>query len=208
MRPAAWLLALGLAGATLFARAAPRLVDSLVAVVGDEPVLRSDVDREVVLQRAEGTGAKLSEPIAEEERTRVLEGLVDRFVVLLEARRLSLFVPSPADVAGERVGLEAGAPGFMEAWHARGWSDGSLEECLARRLQASRYVDSRARFAPGGGSALPRRSGGTEASSDSPAASIVAELRRRARVVIVGFATGVRGAGRTSGRVSASEGER
>jgi hypothetical protein len=208
MCPAAWLLALGLVGSPLLARAAPRLVDSLVAVVGDEPVLRSDVDREVVLLRARGPVERLADPITDEERMRVLELLVDRFVVHLEARRLSLFAPSPAEVAAERASLETSAPVFLDAWHDRGWSDGSLEACLARRLQAARYVDSRARFAPGGGTTLPRRSGGPEAPSDSPAASVVAELRRRARVVVVGFATGVRGIGRTSGRVSASEGER
>ena len=144
-------------------------------------------------------------PLDDAERTRVLETVIDRWVVLQEARRLSLFDASSDEVAAERAGLTSATAGFLAQWHARGWSDASLDECLARRLQAARYVDSRARFGPGRASTLPRKSGEAMTQEVAASGSVVAELRRRARVVVVGFAVGTRGLGRTSGRVSASD---
>jgi hypothetical protein len=186
-----------------FAVAEPRLVDSLVAVVGDVPLLRSDLERELVLGRVLDTAARRSMASDDEERSRGLDLLVDRVIVVQEARRLGLFVPTADEVAAERARWREEAPGLLETWRAHGWSERSLDDCLARRLQASRYVDSRARFGTGHG-VLPRRSDEAAVPREPTPTSLVAELRRRAKVVIVGFAAGVRGGLRTSGRVSAA----
>jgi hypothetical protein len=184
------------------AMAAPRLVDSLVAVVGEEPLLRSDVEREIVLLRAEVDGTDLSSPASDTERTRALEALVDRVVVMQEARRLALFAPRAEEVGAERARWLEGSPFLPDVWRGRGWSEASLDDSLAQRLQASRYIDSRARFGAGR-TTLPRRSDEPPASRETSSNVVVTELRRRARVVVIGIAGG-RGGVRTSGRVTAA----
>jgi len=178
---------------TSVSAAESRLVDGLVASVAGEAVLRSDVAQVVLLSRAEA-GADDGPAVTDDERRRALDRLVDELVVVAEAKRLSLFSPDAEEVAAARERLVQRSPGLDARWRAEGWSDSSLDAVLFRRLQADRYLESRARFGRGAG-----------AKDVASSSRFVAELRRRAQVVVTGFVTGAAARERSAGRISAAE---
>ncbi len=118
------------------------LVDRLVAVVDDDPILMSDVDRVI--------GLGLVEPRDEEGRDqlerRVLDGLIDQRLRLHEIARHN-FPPLPPDEVDRQLeGLKAGfaEPAELSSrLAALGLDEAGLRQLVARQLRVLLYVEQR-----------------------------------------------------------------
>lgn len=122
--------------------AAPRLVDRVVAVVDEDPILASDVERAVAL----GLVVRETGETDEELRRRALDGLIEQRLRLHEIARFGLEEASIAEVDRQFEELRAG---FADdaAWRAEldrlGLDEPGVRQLLARQLSILAYVEER-----------------------------------------------------------------
>ena len=92
-------LILAIAPARLWAQQAPQLIDRVVAVVGTQPILLSDVQEKLLIQQAQG-GLQLPPDSAGRMalRRQILEGMIDDEVLYQKARRDTSITVNDADV--------------------------------------------------------------------------------------------------------------
>jgi peptidyl-prolyl cis-trans isomerase SurA len=92
-------LILAAAPARLSAQQAPQLIDRVVAVVGSQPILLSDVQEKLLIQQAQN-GLTLPPDSAGRMvlRRQILEGMIDEEVLYQKARRDTAITVNDADV--------------------------------------------------------------------------------------------------------------
>lgn len=145
MRSPALLLLLPLLGAALFAEEPPApatLVDRVVAVVDEDPILLSD------LERAIGLGLvprQAGESAAARER-RALDALIEQKLRLHEIARFGVEDAPLGEVDRQLERLRAGFP-HEAAWQAElarlGLAEAEVRQILARQLSVLGYVEQR-----------------------------------------------------------------
>jgi len=124
------------------AAAPPRLVDRVVAVVDEDPILASDVERAVAL----GLVVREAGESDDELRRRALDGLIEQRLRLHEIARFGLEDASIAEVDRQFEALRAG---FADeaAWRAEldrlGLDEPGVRQLLARQLSILAYVEER-----------------------------------------------------------------
>jgi hypothetical protein len=122
--------------------ASPRLVDRVVAVVDEDPILASDVDRAVALGLVERAAGEPDDEL----RRRALDGLIEQRLRLHEIARFGLEEASIAEVDRQFEQLRAG---FADegAWRAElgrlGLDEAGVRQLLARQLSILAYVEER-----------------------------------------------------------------
>lgn len=122
--------------------AAPRLVDRVVAVVDEDPILASDVERAVAL----GLVVRGPGESDDDLRRRALDGLIEQRLRLHEIARFGLEEASIAEVDRQFEELRAG---FADegAWRAElarlGLDEAGVRQLLARQLSILAYVEER-----------------------------------------------------------------
>jgi hypothetical protein len=139
-----FLVSVALAGAqSSSAPAGERtLVDRVVAVVDEDPILLSDVERAI------GLGMIRAEPgeSAPALRRRVLDRLIEERLRLHEILRFGLEEAPLAEVGRQVERLRARFPS-EEAWQAElarlGLDEGRVRQILARQLAVLTYVEQR-----------------------------------------------------------------
>ncbi len=118
------------------------LVDRVVAVVDDDPILLSDVRRAVALGMAEGQ----PEEDAHELERHVLDGLIDQRLRLHEVERYD-FGPLPSaeiDLQVESIRSRFSDPAAFERQLLRlGLDEERLRQLVARQLRVLIYVEQR-----------------------------------------------------------------
>ena len=99
---ALWATLAAVAAAPLAAQQTPELVDRVVAVVGSQPILLSDVQERILIQEAQG-GMQLPPDSAGRMamRRKVLQSMIDDEVLYQQARRDTAISISDADVLTE-----------------------------------------------------------------------------------------------------------
>jgi len=124
------------------AAAAPRLVDRVVAVVDEDPILASDVERALALGLVVREAGESDEAL----RRRALDGLIEQRLRLHEIARFGLEEASIAEVDRQFEELRAG---FSDeaAWRAEldrlGLDEAGVRQLLARQLSILAYVEER-----------------------------------------------------------------
>ncbi len=117
------------------------LVDRIVAVVNDEPVLLSDVERAIAIHL--GDAQTPTEP-PKVLRRRTLDRLIDQQLRLREVERFATDPIPAADVEAQRRALRDRHRDDAE-WHqylaAVGLDDDTLRHLLRRQLRVLRYVE-------------------------------------------------------------------
>ena len=98
-RTAAWALILATAPAPLCAQQAPQLIDRVVAVVGVQPILLSDIQEKLLIQQAQN-GLQLPPDSAGRMtlRRQMLESMIDDEVLYQKARRDTSISVNEAEV--------------------------------------------------------------------------------------------------------------
>jgi peptidyl-prolyl cis-trans isomerase C len=143
MTRGAWGLALLCLGAACTRRGPPPLDPSLVALVNGEGVPLVEFERELALayEVPEGTTAPAPDQLVALKQT-VLQGLVDRQLLLEEARAKGISVP-PATVtaAVQRLKAEYQDGRFQEALDQGRLSESEFEKKTAARLTVEKLVD-------------------------------------------------------------------
>ena len=118
------------------------LVDRLVAVVDDDPILWSDIDRVIGLGLVETRAGESREEL---ER-RVLDGLIDQRLRLHEIARHN-FAPLPPDEVDrqlESLRSRFTGPGELaDRLTALGLDEAGLRQLVARQLRVLVYVEQR-----------------------------------------------------------------
>ena len=131
----AWCLA-----GPLASPAAPRLADRIVAVVDDDPILESDIERAIAL----GLVERRAEETPEQLRRRVLDGLIEQRLRVHEVERYG-FEQVPVELIREQVDHIRGRFPSEEAFRRRladlGLQLSGLEQLVAQQLQVMIYVD-------------------------------------------------------------------
>jgi hypothetical protein len=141
------LFPLALAAAALAAHAqeapaTPRLVDRVVAVVDEDPILLSDVERVIGLRVVAAQPGEGPEAL----RRRVLDGLIEERLRLHEIGRFG-FEETPLEEVDRQV--EALAARFPDAAAYRaelerlGLAESDLRQVVARQLSVLAYVEQR-----------------------------------------------------------------
>ena len=141
------LLPLALAAAALAAHAQetpapPRLVDRVVAVVDEDPILLSDVERVIGLRVLEAGAGESPEAL----RRRVLDGLIEQRLRLHEIGRYG-FEETPLEEVDRQVeALAARFPdeaAFRAELERLGLAESDLRQVVARQLSVLAYVEQR-----------------------------------------------------------------
>lgn len=98
-RTVAWALLLATAPAPLGAQQAPQIIDRVVAVVGAQPILLSDIQEKLLIQQAQN-GLQLPPDSAGRMalRRQLLEGMIDDEVLYQKARRDTSISVNDAEV--------------------------------------------------------------------------------------------------------------
>lgn len=118
------------------------LVERVVARVNTEVITLSELRQAAALNEAIG-GAPRDRRAFEAE---ILEGLINRELLLQEARRLAFAEATDGDVSAERARLATrlGSEAALAAVAARaGISEEELRRMLAERLMAERFLEKR-----------------------------------------------------------------
>ena len=118
------------------------LVDRIVAVVDEDPILESDLDRAIGLGLVEG-GAEESE---ESLRRRVLDQVIEEKLRFHEIDRFGFSEISLADVDRAYAEIKSRFPdekAFAERLEALGTTPDELRQLVARQLMVLTYVDER-----------------------------------------------------------------
>lgn len=122
------------------ALALAQVVDRVVAEVGEQVLLESDIQLERELSRLDRSDFLLWRPTWAPAEERVVQAAVLREL----AGEASVFVPSDEAVAARLEALRLRFPS-REAWEAflaaRGLRESSLRAVLRRRMIAERYVE-------------------------------------------------------------------
>lgn len=142
-RPSSALLPLVLAAAALAAQEpAARLVDRVVAVVDEDPILLSDVERVIGLRVVEAQAGESPEAL----RRRVLDGLIEQRLRLHEIGRFG-FEQTPLEEVDRQVEQIAARFPDEAAWRAElarlGLGESDLRQIVARQLSVLAYVEER-----------------------------------------------------------------
>jgi parvulin-like peptidyl-prolyl isomerase len=123
-------------------QAAPALKDRILAVVDEEPILASDLDRAVKL----GLVAKEPGENDEKFRRRVLDALIDERVRFHEIDRFG-FSEVPGEEVDEQVAAIrarfASQAAFTKALAEVGLNQQGLRQLVARQILVLTYVDER-----------------------------------------------------------------
>ena len=163
-------LALVVCGASGFSRTVQTTIDRILAVVGGQPILLSDVAAAVQF------GLVPVSPGAADPQGEVLQRLIDRDLMLAEVERFQPPEPDPIEITIRLDAMErqAGSPAaFDRALAVTGMSREQLRRFVRNDLRITTYLNQR--FGGGAGSA----------ERQAAIASWVAELRRRADVSIL-----------------------
>jgi hypothetical protein len=121
---------------------ARRLVDRVVAVVDEDPILLSDVERAIGLGLVEGQPGEADAAL----RRRALDGLVEQLLRQHEIARLGFEAAPLAEVDRQ---LEAARARFADeaAWRAElarlGLDEGQVRALFAHQLAVLRFVEER-----------------------------------------------------------------
>ena len=141
-RTVARLLLPLLAVAAILAAQEPRLVDRVVAVVDEDPILLSEVERVVALG-LHGHPAGESEAAT---RRRVLDGLIEQRLRLHEIGRFG-FEDAPLDQVDRQLAQLRARFGDEAAYRAElarlGLGEAEVRQLLARQLSILEYVEER-----------------------------------------------------------------
>jgi len=142
MKQWAWLLAFGLAAACA-RRGPPDLDPSVVATVNGEAIPVVEFERELALayEIPEGATAPAPDQLLALKQT-VLQGLLDRQLLLQEARAKGITIPPVAvQSAVERLKAEYQDGGFQEALSQGRLSEPDFQRKTAARLTVEKLVD-------------------------------------------------------------------
>lgn len=116
------------------------LIDRVLVVVGDDPLLASDLAADAWLQRYDVSPS----PFWAVEPTDALARLIEAAVVRQLAGEVALYRPADEDVERrwEAVMLATGAPAaeVAAAWTAAGLDGATLRTQLRRRMVVERYL--------------------------------------------------------------------
>lgn len=143
MRPRRLFLVLfSVSSLALAQQGTPQLKDRILAVVDEEPILATDLDRVIKL----GLVARETGEGADEYRRRVLDALIDERVRFHEIDRFG-FSEVPADEVDEQVaqirGRFASEAAFNKALAEVGLNAQGLRQLVARQILVLTYVDER-----------------------------------------------------------------
>jgi hypothetical protein len=144
VRPLLWILAALLASPAVLAGAAPAptLVDRVVAVVDEDPILLSDLERAIGLGLVPRQAGESDVAI---ER-RALDALVEQKLRLHEIARFGVEDAPLDEVDRQLERLRAGFPDEA-AWQAElarlGLAESGVRQILARQLSVLGYVEQR-----------------------------------------------------------------
>lgn len=129
------------------AAAYPYLIDRIEAVVGDEVINRSELDR-VVRSEARRRGVEDAAGLAR-LRKQALDALIDKKLILADARRFNLVdVPEP-DVDAAVQSVKSGYDSTEDFYAALAEDEMTLKELreeLKDQILAVKYVDRRVKF--------------------------------------------------------------
>jgi len=123
------------------------LIDRVAAVVNQEVITRSELDR-AVQSEAQRRGVTAPEEL-KSIRKEVLESIVDRKLILSDARRFNIVDVTDEEVDEALAGVKARYPSedaFMHALAEEDMTVDELRENLAEQILAVKYVDRRVRF--------------------------------------------------------------
>lgn len=148
---AALTLALPNARAELTTLGEPERVDGVAAFVGGTApgegvllIMRSDVELRARLSLlAAGAADPVHAPLSAELLQATLGELLGETLIVIEASRLSIAMPSPEDVRGQRLRLNdtrpgaLGLPQLVSTW---GLSEGELAEIARRRAIVGAFL--------------------------------------------------------------------
>lgn len=146
MRPALLFLACAALAAPVHAEGEPpadwRLVDRIVAVVDEDPILLSEIEQLVALSLVERQAGENDDAL----RRRVLDQLIEQRIRFHEIDRFG-FVEFPAEeVEREVEALRAGFASeaeFASALAAVGLDEGGLRQLVARQVIVLTFVEQR-----------------------------------------------------------------
>jgi hypothetical protein len=136
-----------LAGAGVVAE--PVLLEEIVAVVDQRPILLSELVFEARLMRGRERGPPGVEgALAPAELAEALEGVIDRLVLHAEAERLQVFELSEAEVdAGLDALRRSLGPALDRLLVREDVPEQTLRETVERELRVARYLEGRFRLA-------------------------------------------------------------
>ena len=128
------------------------LVDQVIGIVNGDLVLESDVDEE----RRFGAFQPFSSPAGNYSRDKAIERLVDRDLILQQARLLPDDTPSPAEVTAELAQLRKDIPackqyhcetdaGWQKFVQAQGFSMDELTQRWTQRMEILKFIEERFR---------------------------------------------------------------
>jgi len=123
------------------------LIDRVAAVVNQEIITKSELDRAV---RAEAQRRGVTGPEALKSlRKEVLESIIDRKLILSDARRFNIIDVTDREVDEALAGVKARYPSeeaFTSALAEEDMTVDELRQNLAEQILAVKYVDRRVRF--------------------------------------------------------------
>jgi len=94
----AWALASLAAPAPLRSQAVPQVVDRIVAVVGERPILLSEVEEELLLLQSQGQPLPADSAARDALRRQALQRMVDEEILYQKARQDTTIIVTDADV--------------------------------------------------------------------------------------------------------------
>jgi SurA-like N-terminal domain len=121
------------------------VIDKVAAVVNDHVITMSDVDRAIQVEKSEAPGAGKDESAL---RTAALDSLINRALLLDDARKFNLVQVTPDEVEKAFLKVKSGYPderSFEEALKREGINDDELKENLSDQILVVKYVDLRIR---------------------------------------------------------------
>ncbi|MEM7481590.1 MAG: hypothetical protein AAF481_10490 [Acidobacteriota bacterium] len=131
-----------LSGSLLVAQEPPELVDRVVAVVSDEPILISEIEELISLGLAERQPGESEDSF----RRRVLENLIDQRVRLQAVERFG-FEQAPVSLIEDRVQEIQNRFGneeeFLQRMRRVNFTEAELRQLVARQLSVLTYVEER-----------------------------------------------------------------
>jgi exonuclease I len=121
------------------------VIDKVEAVVNDHVITMSDVDRAVQVEKSEVSGAGKDESAL---RKAALDSLINRALLLDDARKFTLAQVTPAEVEQAFMKVKNGYPdekSFEEALKREGITQDELKYNLRDQILVVKYVDLRIR---------------------------------------------------------------
>jgi parvulin-like peptidyl-prolyl isomerase len=123
------------------------VLDRIEAVVGDRVITKSEVDRAVMVESL-SRGDKAGKT-AEELRKEALDSMIDRMLILEEARKFNIVTVTDEEVDKAFESIKKGFPSeteFEEALKKDEITDDELKDNLRDQILAVKYVDRRIKF--------------------------------------------------------------